>query len=139
MSDKRIILKLAQNEIWIVLFATRHVIGCAVPALWVIWRTRFVDRANMCQTRKKVLISVDNLFCKMFVCFPVLYNIILFHHSLKTVLQMPSTIESSGSGQWCFLFCSDFYMSCKSSSVSLYLYHNKYLRMIFIFTFLTRI
>jgi hypothetical protein len=58
----------------------------------------------------------------MFVCFPVIFNIIRFYRSRKTVLQMPSTIDKCLSG---LAVNSDvlysamvFYISFKFSSVS---------------------
>jgi len=100
---KRIILKLARNEIWIFLFATRHIIGWAVRLhewfeIRLSPRTRFADRANTYRTQNIVLFSIDNLCRRMCVCFPVLFSIILFYLSLKTVLQMPSTIDKCLSG-----------------------------------------
>jgi len=63
----------------------------------------------------------------MFVCFPVLFSIIPFYRSLKTVLQMPSAIDKCLSG---LAVNSDvlysvmvFYMTFKFSSISLYLYY----------------
>jgi hypothetical protein len=61
-------------------------------------RTRVTDRANTWQTQRIVLFFVDSLCCRMFVCFPVLFSIILFYRSLKSVLQMPSTIDKWLSG-----------------------------------------
>lgn len=103
MFGKRIILKLARNEIWIFLFATRHIIGWAVRLhewfeIRLSPRTRFADRANTYRTQNIVLFSIDNLCRRMCVCFPVLFSIILFYLSLKTVLQMPSTIDKCLSG-----------------------------------------
>jgi len=106
-------------------------------------RTRVVYRANMCQTQKQVLFSVDNLCCRMFACFPVHFSIILFYGSLKTVLRMPSAIDKRLSG---LAVNSDvlysvmvFHMSFKFSSVSLYLFYKKILQVIFSVTFLTLI